>query len=99
MALSHLEDDSRRGRSDHPHGWLLAGLPPLGADGRVRIVEFNARRPFHPQRLHAAVDLLLAGVVRPRGRLWLANRPDQVMWLESAGGAYGSPARESGWRP
>jgi G3E family GTPase len=52
----------------------------------VRIVEFNARRPFHPQRLHAAVDLLLAGVVRTRGRLWLANRPDQVMWLESAGG-------------
>jgi G3E family GTPase len=86
MALSHLEDDSRRGRSDHPHGWLLAGLPPLGADGMVRIVEFNARRPFHPQRLHAAVDLLLAGVVRTRGRLWLANRPDQVMWLESAGG-------------
>ncbi|SPM39309.1 hypothetical protein MNAB215_1491 [Mycobacterium numidiamassiliense] len=86
LALAHLEDDSRRGRSDHPHGWLLAGLPPLGADGGVRIVEFNARRPFHPGRLHAAVDLLLSGVVRARGRLWLANRTDQVMWLESAGG-------------
>lgn len=86
MALANLEDDSRLGRSDHPHGWLLAGLPPLGADGMVQIVEFNARRPFHPERLHAAVDLLLAGVVRTRGRLWLANRPDQVMWLESAGG-------------
>jgi G3E family GTPase len=86
MALANLEDDSRRGRSDHPHGWLLAGRPPLGADGMVRIVEFNARRPFHPERLHAAVDLLLTGVVRARGRLWLASRPDQVMWLESAGG-------------
>ena len=98
MALSHLEDDSRRGRSDlgrqsapskktrERYARLLAGSPPLGADGMVRIVEFNARRPFHPQRLHAAVDLLLAGVVRTRGRLWLANRPDQVMWLESAGG-------------
>jgi G3E family GTPase len=85
MALANLEDDSRCGRSDHPHGWLLAGLPPLGTDGAVRIVEFNARRPFHPERLHAAVDLLLSGVVRTRGRLWLANRPDQVMWLESAG--------------
>lgn len=85
-ALAHLEDDSRRGRSDHPHGWLLAGRPPLATDGAVRIVEFNARRPFHPERLHAAVDLLLSGVVRARGRLWLANRPDQVMWLESAGG-------------
>ncbi|OBA59652.1 hypothetical protein A5647_16335 [Mycobacterium sp. 1100029.7] len=86
MALENLEDDSRRGRSDHPHGWLLEGRPPLGADGTVRIVEFNARRPFHPERLHAAVDLLLTGVVRARGRLWLASRSDQVMWLESAGG-------------
>ncbi|BBY23517.1 ribosome hibernation factor-recruiting GTPase MRF [Mycobacterium stomatepiae] len=85
-ALANLEDDSRRGRSDHPHGWLLAGRPPLGADAAVRIVEFNARRPFHPERLHTAVDLLLTGVVRTRGRLWLASRPDQVMWLESAGG-------------
>lgn len=86
VALANLDDNSRRGRSDHPHGWLLAGLPPLTADGSVRIVEFNARRPFHPERLHAAVDLLLSGVVRSRGRLWLASRPDQVMWLESAGG-------------
>lgn len=86
MALANLEADSRRGRSDQPHQWLLAGLPPLGAEGAVKIIEFNARRPFHPGRLHAAVDLLLTGVVRARGRLWLANRPDQVMWLESAGG-------------
>jgi G3E family GTPase len=86
LALMHLESDSRRGRSDHPHGPLLAGLPPLTGDGAVRIVEFSARRPFHPERLHAAVDLLLEGVVRARGRLWLANREDQVMWLESAGG-------------
>jgi G3E family GTPase len=86
LALMHLESDSRRGRSDHPHGPLLAGLPPLTSDGAVRIVEFSARRPFHPERLHAAVDLLLEGVVRARGRLWLANRDDQVMWLESTGG-------------
>ena len=86
MALAHLDDDSRRGRSDHPHAPLLAGLPPLAADGAIRILEFSARRPFHPERLHAAVDLLLDGVVRTRGRLWLANRADQVMWLESAGG-------------
>ncbi|MBV8179154.1 MAG: GTP-binding protein [Mycobacterium sp.] len=86
MALAHLDHDSRRGRSDHPHAPLLAGLPPLAADGAIGILEFSARRPFHPERLHAAVDLLLDGVVRTRGRLWLANRDDQVMWLESAGG-------------
>jgi G3E family GTPase len=86
MALAHLDDDSRRARSDHPHAPLLAGLPPLAADGTIRILEFSARRPFHPERLHAAVDVLLDGVIRTRGRLWLANRGDQVMWLESAGG-------------
>jgi G3E family GTPase len=85
-ALARLDDGSRRGRSDHPHRPLLAGLPLLEPDGRVRIVEFYARRPSRPERLHAAVDLLLDGVVRTRGRLWLANKHDQVMWLESAGG-------------
>jgi G3E family GTPase len=86
MALAHVDDGSRRGRSEHPHAPLLAGLPPLGADGSIRMLEFSARRPFHPERLHAAVDTLLDGVIRARGRLWLANRDDQVMWLESAGG-------------
>jgi G3E family GTPase len=86
MALAHLDGGSRHGRSDHPHAPLLAGLPPVAAEGAIGILEFSARRPFHPERLHAAVDLLLDGVVRTRGRLWLANRDDQVMWLESAGG-------------
>lgn len=86
MSLAHVDDESRRGRSDHPHAPLLAGLPPLAAEGAIRILEFSARRPFHPERLHAAVDTLLDGVIRSRGRLWLANRGDQVMWLESAGG-------------
>jgi G3E family GTPase len=86
QALAHLEPDARRGRSDEPHQPLLAGEPPLHCDGRVALVEFNARRPFHPQRLHAAIDLLLDGVVRARGRLWLSGRSEQAMWLESAGG-------------
>jgi G3E family GTPase len=84
--LAHLEHDARRGRSDDPQGRLLAGQPPLHAEGQVTLVEFEARRPFHPQRLHAALDVLLDGVVRTRGRLWLANQPGQAMWLESAGG-------------
>ena len=86
MALAHLEPDARRGRSDSPHGPLLAGQPPLACDGAVQLVEFSARRPFHPQRLHAAVDLLLDGVIRTRGRLWLATQSRQAMWLQSAGG-------------
>lgn len=86
LALAHLETNARRGRSDSPHGPLLAGQPPLDVAGHVQLVEFQARRPFHPHRLHAAVDLLLDGVVRSRGRLWLASQPERVMWLESAGG-------------
>ncbi|HYZ69150.1 MAG TPA: GTP-binding protein [Mycobacterium sp.] len=86
MALDHLEPDTRRGRSSLPHDPLLAGQPPLEPDGDIGLLVFSARRPFHPQRLHAALDLLLDGVVRARGRLWLANRFDDVMWIESAGG-------------
>ncbi|WP_066902421.1 ribosome hibernation factor-recruiting GTPase MRF [Mycolicibacterium houstonense] len=86
LALAHLEPDSRRGRTTAPHDPLLAGEPPLEPDDEVIIVEFAARRPFHPQRLHTAIDALLDGVVRTRGRAWLANRPTDVMWIESAGG-------------
>lgn len=30
--------------------------------------------------------MLLDGVVRTRGRIWPATRPEAVLWLESAGG-------------
>lgn len=86
MALAHLEPDARRGRSDHPHGPLLSGQPPLDPEGDVHLFEFHARRPFHPDRLHAALDVLLDGVVRARGRLWVASRHDHAMWVETAGG-------------
>jgi G3E family GTPase len=85
-ALDDLVPDARQGRSDDPHGPLLAGQPPLDSRGPINLVEFNARRPFHPQRLHACLDLLLEGVIRTRGRLWLASQPEQAMWMESAGG-------------
>ncbi|OBB87724.1 hypothetical protein A5760_25795 [Mycobacterium colombiense] len=85
-ALNNLYRDARCGRSDDPHGPLLAGQPPLDSRGPINLMEFDARRPFHPQRLHACLDLLLDGVIRTRGRLWLASQPEQAMWLESAGG-------------
>ncbi|HEX6347572.1 ribosome hibernation factor-recruiting GTPase MRF [Umezawaea sp.] len=66
-------------------GPLLRGLP-LEPDGSVGTVHFTDRRPFHPERLHEALDVLLDGVVRTRGRLWVASRPDMALWLESAGG-------------
>lgn len=86
QALIHLDEGARRGRGNDPHAPLLAGQPSLRAEGTVEMIEFHARRPFHPQRLHSALDILLVGVIRVRGRLWLANRGEQVTWLESAGG-------------
>jgi G3E family GTPase len=68
MALGHLEPDTRRGRSSLPHDPLLAGQPPLHANGGVVLVQFCARRPFHPQRLHDALDVLLDVGGRYAGR-------------------------------
>lgn len=84
--LGGLPDEARRGRPEDVHGPLLRGRPPLNPDCGVRLLLFSARRPFHPERLHSAIDVLLDGVVRTRGRVWLATRPDAVLWLESAGG-------------
>lgn len=86
QCLQHLDAGSRRGRERSPHDPLLAGQPPLDPVGPVAIVEFNAIRPFHPVRLHTALDVLFDGVVRTRGRLFLAHRPNDVMAIESAGG-------------
>ena len=94
--LRAIPDDARRGRIDGPHDPLLRHQPPLVDECGVGIVEFNADRPFHPERLHEALDALLDGVVCARGRLWLATRPDQAFWLESAGEAL-KVAEGGGW--
>ncbi|MGZ8179033.1 ribosome hibernation factor-recruiting GTPase MRF [Williamsia sp. SKLECPSW1] len=77
---------ARRDRSVGAFDPLLAGAPPLEPDCGVHLVEFTVARPFHPGRLHDALDHLLEGVVCSRGRLWLATQPDEALWMESAGG-------------
>ncbi|MGB3770927.1 MAG: GTP-binding protein [Rhodococcus sp. (in: high G+C Gram-positive bacteria)] len=84
--LSRVPAVARRGAVDDAHAPLLDGQPPLSSDRGIAIVEFTDRRPFHPGRLHDAIDVLLDGVVTARGRLWVATQPDAVLWLESAGG-------------
>ena len=86
MLLAAVPSTARRGESSDPHGPLLRGMPPLHGDAGVSLVEFEAERPFHPARLHEAIDVLLDGVVTARGRVWVATQPDEVLWLESAGG-------------
>ena len=41
-ALDNLYRDARRGRSDDPHGPLLAGEPPLNSRGPVNLVDCTA---------------------------------------------------------
>nr|WP_176458697.1 GTP-binding protein [Rhodococcus sp. 15-649-1-2] len=77
---------ARRGAITDAHSPLLRGEPPLTADCGVTLVEFSATRPFHPERLHEAIDVLLDGVVTARGRAWVATQPDEALWIESAGG-------------
>ncbi|MFI5714211.1 ribosome hibernation factor-recruiting GTPase MRF [Nocardia sp. NPDC051750] len=84
--LSLVPPDARRGRVFDAHAPLLRGRPPLGPEHGVQLMEFTARRPFHPERLHGALDMLFDGVVTARGRVWLATQPEEVVWLESAGG-------------
>lgn len=84
--MEAIPSDARRGRVFGAHDPLLRGQPPLVADCGVQWVEFMARRPFHPERLHEAIDVLVDGVITARGRLWLASQPDEALWLESAGG-------------
>ncbi|MGE3286809.1 MAG: GTP-binding protein [Pseudonocardia sp.] len=86
VLLDALPPGARRGHAAGPHDPLLLGEPPLEPTAGVQLVTFTARRPFHPDRLHTAIDVLLDGVVRTRGRIWLATRPEAVLWLESAGG-------------
>lgn len=87
--LGAVPDDGHRGTPRDPHGPLVTGQPPLAPDCGVTFLTFTAQRPFHPQRLHEALDVLLDGVVRTRGRAWLAGRPDDHLWVESAGGGLG----------
>ncbi|MFB9931517.1 ribosome hibernation factor-recruiting GTPase MRF [Amycolatopsis halotolerans] len=81
--------DARRGEVTDLHGALLRGAPPLHPDCGIELLRFTARRPFHPERLHEAIDVLLDGVVRTRGRAWVASQPDVAFWIESAGGGLG----------
>ncbi|MEU7524187.1 GTP-binding protein [Saccharothrix sp. NPDC042600] len=83
--LAAVPADARRGEVDDVLGPVLHGRPPLEPAHGVHLVHFTARRAFHPVRLHRVLTALCRGVVRMRGRVWLASRHDTVMWLEAAG--------------
>ena len=70
-------------------GLALEGRPiavhdPDSCD--VTSILFESRRPFHPQRLHDALEDLTEHALRGRGQLWIASQPDTAIAFEFAGG-------------
>ncbi|MAM92492.1 MAG: hypothetical protein CMI15_13625 [Opitutaceae bacterium] len=51
----------------------------------IRNFIYEARRPFHPQRLHDFLKKQWPGVVRAKGFFWLATRMEQCGLLSLAG--------------
>ncbi|MEU3088217.1 CobW family GTP-binding protein [Streptomyces massasporeus] len=70
--------------AQHPACALL----PADADAHgVSTLVWNRRRPFHPERLYAALEDLTCAAARSRGRFWLADKPDTLFHWDAAGGA------------
>ncbi|MEO1378947.1 MAG: GTP-binding protein, partial [Pseudomonadota bacterium] len=46
---------------------------------------YRARQPFIPEKINAALNGALPGVIRAKGHLWLATRPDWVAEYSLAG--------------
>lgn len=46
---------------------------------------YRARLPFDPQKIHAALNGPLPGVIRAKGHFWIATRPDWVAEFSLAG--------------
>lgn len=63
----------------------IALLPQQRDEAGVTTLVWERRRPLHPGRLHAALELLVPAAQRSRGRFWLANRPDLLLAWDAAG--------------
>ncbi|MEY9993227.1 G3E family GTPase [Streptomyces sp. V4I8] len=82
-ALSGFDVESA-GAAQHPACALL----PAEADAHgVSTLVWHRRRPFHPERLYAALEDLTCAAARSRGRFWLADKPDVLLHWDAAGGA------------
>ncbi|MEV6941100.1 GTP-binding protein [Streptomyces sp. NPDC051172] len=70
--------------TQHPACALL----PAEADAHgVSTLVWHRSRPFHPERLYAALEDLTCAAARSRGRFWLADKPDTLLHWDAAGGA------------
>lgn len=70
--------------AQHP---ACALLPQEADEAGVTTFVWRRHRPFHPGRLHQALEDLCCAAARSRGRFWLADRPDTLLAWDAAGGA------------
>ncbi|MFF9013686.1 CobW family GTP-binding protein [Streptomyces sp. NPDC014870] len=70
--------------AQHPASALL---PQDADDSGVTTFVWHHIRPFHPERLYAALEELTCAAARSRGRFWLADKPDVLLHWDAAGGA------------
>ncbi|MFJ8043979.1 CobW family GTP-binding protein [Kitasatospora sp. NPDC096147] len=80
-ALGGFDAPAARDRVDP----ALALLPQQADESGVATLVWERRRPLHPGRLHAALELLVPAAQRSRGRFWLANRPELMLGWDAAG--------------
>ncbi len=69
-------------------GWVreLNGIhTPETEEYGISSFVYQARRPFHPERLDALTDAGFPGVLRAKGFLWLASRQDDLILFSIAG--------------
>jgi G3E family GTPase len=89
-------------------GWqqqLAEGTPAAGTRDIIGTHVFRDPRPFHPERLHAAlgerlVPDVVGRILRSRGFVRLATRPDRVGIWSTAGDILDlDPTSMVGWDP
>uniref|UniRef100_A0AAU2V4K4 GTP-binding protein n=1 Tax=Streptomyces sp. NBC_00003 TaxID=2903608 RepID=A0AAU2V4K4_9ACTN len=82
-ALAGFDVEAAAARQ-HP---ACALLPQDADEAGVGTYVWHRTRPFHPERLYAALEDLCCAAARSRGRFWLADRPDTLLAWDAAGGA------------
>ncbi|GAB2576196.1 GTP-binding protein [Streptomyces capparidis] len=82
-ALAGFDTEAAADRQ-HP---ACALLPQEADEHGVSTLVWHRVRPFHPGRLHDALEDITCAAARSRGRLWLADRPDTLLSWDAAGGA------------